>query len=257
MKIPQAFLNAGKLKEQKAAFPDRVVTGYMQSDEKAFDVERNQDLVAKLDFEIWLPFAAETYKINPKIEAYVIKPMPLMPSDLPNRNGVGFPIAELTKYQPPPISRQVYKAWTGVPVHLEHDNEDHEKALGVVLDTALTPIKNFGNGKHWKVMGLVAVDKDKYPEVAQKLLDNKINTGSMGTMADNFTCSVCGHQAHENQFMNCSHITSTKHVNWKLVNHEGQQKIAYLNAHGLSPIEFSIVADPAWTTALSDEILTW
>jgi hypothetical protein len=77
----------------------------------------------------------------------------------------------------------------------------------------------------------------------------------MGCMADNFTCSVCGHAASENQFMNCNHITSTKQVNWKLVAHAGEQKVAYLNAHGLSPIEYSIVRDPAWSTCLSDAII--
>jgi hypothetical protein len=246
MKIPKAFNT------------DRpVVTGVMQSNEQAIDLENSQESVAKLDFKIWLPFAAKTYKISPRIEDYVLKPMPLMPSDIPNRNGIGFPLEELVKYQPPPISRQVYKAWTGVPVHEEHENEDCETALGVVLDTVLTQIKGYGNGKHWKVMGLVAVDKNKYPTIAQDLLTNKINTGSMGAIADSFSCSVCGAKVTDNKFLNCSHVSSSKDVNWKFVEHEGKTKVAYLNAHGLSPIEFSIVRDPAWTTALSDQLLTW
>jgi hypothetical protein len=204
----------------------------------------------------WLPFAAKTYHISPNLEDYVVKHMPICPADLPNRNGIGFPLEELTKYQPPPVARQVYRAWTGCPVHLEHDNEDHTKALGVIFDTSLRMVKTHGNGKHWMVHGLVGVDKNKYPEIAQKLLNNELNTGSMGAMADYFTCSVCGHRCGENQFMNCPHITSTQQVNWKLVDHMGEKKLAYLNAHNLSPIEYSVVADPAWASCLNDDVLT-
>lgn len=249
MKIPKSFTRAGKTQE--------VMVSLVKSDAPAVEVEKNKDFVNSLDFKTWLPFAAKTYHISPHIESYVLRPMPLMPSDLPNRNGIGFQLQELVKYQPPPISRQVFKAWTGTPVHYEHENEDCTTALGVVLDTALSQIKSFGNGRFWKVMGLVAVDKNKYPDIAQRMLDGRLNTGSMGALADDFTCSVCGSKAHEHQHMNCSHITSTKHVNWRVVDDHGHKRLAYLNAHSLSPIEFSLVESPAWTPALSDELLIW
>jgi hypothetical protein len=154
------------------------------------------------------------------------------------------------------MNRQVYKAWAGCPLHIEHQNEDFTTAVGVIFDTSLRQIKGYGNGSHWMVYGLVGVDKTKDPDIAEKVLSGKINTGSMGCMADNFSCSVCGALAHENQFLNCSHITSTKNVNWNLTAHNGAQHIAHLNAHGLSPFEFSLVESPAWCTALSDIVLS-
>jgi hypothetical protein len=215
-----------------------------------------EDPISSVDFS-WLPFAAKTYHISPNIEDYVLKVMPICPSDIPNRNGIAFPIQELIKYQPPPISRQVYKAWSGCPVHVEHDNRDCTKAVGVIFDTMLTPIKGYGNGNHWKVMGLFGIDKIKAPEMAEKVLRGEINTGSMGAEADQFTCGVCGAPATDNQFKNCGHITSIKDVNYRIVSHNGEDKLAYLNAHGLSPIEFSLVQDPAWTICLSDTHFNW
>lgn len=233
------------------------IEGLSVSSEPAFDAEKEPDLVSRIDFETWLPFAAKTYHISSRIEDFIIKPMPVCPSDFPNRNGIGFPIQELVRFLPPPMNRQVFKAWAGCPIHLEHDNEDYTKAYGVMLDTALTPVKGYGQNKHFKVMGLVAVDKNKHPDIAQEVLDGRITTGSMGALADSFTCSVCGRDATDNKFMNCSHIGSTKDVNWNLVNYEGKQHVAFLNAHGLSPIEYSLVRDPAWCQAMSDHILSW
>lgn len=215
-----------------------------------------QSVITHLDAKIWLPFAAKTYHISPRIEDYVLVPTPICPSDLPNRNGIGFPKGELVKFQAPPISRQVFKAWKGCPVHLEHDNEDCTKAYGVVFDTAFTRIKGYGNGQFWKVMGLAAIDKNKHPDIAQDFLERRRNTFSMGTTAESFSCSICNAPATDNIFSNCAHIKTTKEVNWKpFVGADGVTRVAYLNAHDLSPIELSIVADPAWAPALSDHIL--
>ena len=233
------------------------IQGLAVSQEPAFDLAESPEQVAQLDFANWLPFAAKTYHISPRIEDYILKPMPICPSDICNRNGVAFPLQELIKYQPPPMNRQVYKAWTGCPVHLEHDNEDHTKAYGVIFDTVLTPIKGYGDGKHWNVMGLIGIDKVKHPDIAQEVLDGRINTGSMGALADYFTCSVCGAQAHENSYKNCPHISSTKDVNWRVVEHNGEMRLAFLNAHELSPIEYSIVRDPAWAMSLSTTQFSW
>jgi len=252
MKFPSAYTS-------KSRTPAAVVTAndvlpLQVPTEAPTDLAEMPGYLDRIDTS-WLPFAAKTYHISPRLADYVVATIPLCPSDLPNRNGVAFPIAELVKYQPPPMNRQVFKAWAGCPCHLEHDNEDCTKAVGVIFDTSLRQIKNYGDGKHWAVMGLVGIDKLKCPELAQRFLTHQINTGSMGAMADSFTCAVCGAEASENHFTNCPHITSTKDVNWSLVDHMGVKKIAYLNAHELSPIEYSWVADPAWVSCLSEVIL--
>lgn len=255
LKFPEAYFSKPTPILSSKTEP-KVLSGILTSEEPAINEDQLSETIDRIDLS-WLPFAAKTYCISPNIEDYVLKSMPLMPSDIPNRNGVAFPIEELVAFQPPPMNRQVYKSWAYCPVHLEHDNEDHTKALGVILDTSLRPIKNYGNGKHWMVHGLIAIDKNKNPEIAEKVRSGDINTGSMGALADNFTCGVCAKAVSDKTFMNCSHISSTQNVNWEIVDHEGQKKLAYLNAHGLSPIEYSLVKNPAWAMALADGSFSW
>lgn len=213
-----------------------------------------QPMLNSLDFTTWLPFAAKLYKISPNIEDYIIISVPICPSDLPNRNGIGFPLNELTKFQPPPVSRMSYKAWTGTPLHYDHKNEIHEDAYGVVLDTSLHKISGYGNGNLWKVMGLAALDRTKYPKMAQRVLDNEINTYSMGAMVDSFSCSFCGEAMTERS--SCTHLNPGNDIDWRQVrDHANRNHIAFRNAHGINPIELSLVESPAWTTALSDTIL--
>jgi hypothetical protein len=207
----------------------------------------------KMDYETWLPFAAKVYHISPKIEDYIIVNTLVCPSDIPNRNGIAFPAVELARFHPPPMNRQSFKAWAGCPVHLEHDNEVHERAYGVILDSAMTPVTGYGGGKLYKVMGLLAIDKTKYPDIAQQVLTKAINTYSMGALVDAFTCGFCGMQCSSKHV--CSHITSPANVNWREFQHyDGKRHLAFLNAHGIQPIECSIVKDPAWAPALSDEV---
>lgn len=69
----------------------------------------------------WLPLAAEKYKISPKLEDYVCIPVVIMPSDLPNRNGIAFPYKELTAFNPNPYTKRVaYQTWEGSPTFYEH-----------------------------------------------------------------------------------------------------------------------------------------
>lgn len=232
---------------------DTNVVDNVSRGEEVVDAEKDQSLLSALDYPTWLPFAAKVYRISPRIEDYVLVNTIVCPSELPNRNGIAFPTQELAKFMPPPISRMAYKAWTGCPVHLEHQNEVHEDAYGVILDASFHKVQGYGNGKLWKVMGLLAIDKNKYPDVAQKILTKEINTYSMGALVDSFTCGFCGTECTSQHC--CQHISSIKDVNWKMYKDwDGTQHLAFLNAHGINPIECSIVKDPAWAPALSDEV---
>jgi hypothetical protein len=270
MRMPQAFLTASNKGLSKAkpkynhvhasraealddALSTKLIATPVTEATQTLDLEKDKSSVIQLDYETWLPFCAKEYHISPKIEDYILVNTLICPSDIPNRNGIGFPATELARWQPPPVSRMAYKAWKGCPVHLEHDNEDCRKAYGVILDASLHKVTGYGGGKLWKVMGLLAIDKNKYPDIAQKVLTKQINTYSMGAMVDAFTCSYCGTECSDKRV--CSHIRSTKDVNWRAVkDYDGSHHLAFLNAHGLSPIECSIVADPAWAPALSDEV---
>lgn len=225
-----------------------------QRSEQVQDAEKNNSLIQRLDYDIWLPHAAKTYHISPRIESYVIVCTPLCPSDIPNRNGHAFPIGELARFMPPPVAAQTYKAWTGCPMHLEHEADDCTTAYGVVLDTYLEKVRGYGNDKNWKVMALCAIDKEKYPDIAQEILDGTINTYSMGAMVETFTCSYCHSPVTDKH--HCSHVGATDEVNWNVIQDwQGNKHLAYLRAHGIQPAEFSIVRDPAWVVALSDEVM--
>ena len=220
---------------------------------ETFEAEKEMDRMHMLDYSTWLPFAAKLYNISPRIEDYIIVSTIICPSDIPNRNGIAFPAQELATFHPPPMNRMSYKAWTGCPIHLEHDNEVHEKAYGVILDSSLHKVMGYGGGKLWKVMGLNAIDKNKYPDIAMKVLKKQINTYSMGALVDSFSCGYCGSPCTSKHV--CAHITSPNNVNWKQYkDFDGSSHLAFLNAHGIQPIECSIVADPAWAPALSDDV---
>jgi len=219
------------------------------------DSEAARQALQHLDFATWLPFAAKLYKISPNIEDYVLATVPVCPSDIPNRNGIGFPLAELVKFQAPPIARQSYKAWTGCPLHYEHRNEIHEEAYGVIFDTALRRIVGYGGGKLWKVMALVGLDRTKYPDMARRVMERDINTYSMGALVDAFSCSYCGCEVTKKS--SCGHINLNRDIDWNEVRSwDNKRHIAFRNAHGIQPIELSLVESPAWTTALSDAIHT-
>lgn len=208
----------------------------------------------ELDAKTWFPFARQTYNLSSNLEDCILVVTPICPSDLPNRNGIAFPLEELTKFQPPPVARMVYKAWTGCPMHIEHDNTDCTKAIGAILDTTLNRINGYGNNEFWKVMGLLAVDKYKNPEIAQKILTRELNTYSMGAECTTFTCSFCNQEVNDQH--TCHHV-KPGNVNFNVFEDPVTRKptLAFINAHDLSPIEISVVGEPAWVPALSDEFL--
>lgn len=198
-----------------------------------------------LDYETWFPFAAKVYNISPNIDDYIITPVIIMCSDLPNRNGVAFPLSELVRFHQK-LGRQSYKAWKGQPVHREHDNEHPERAYGVILDASLHKLAGYAKDKLWKVVLLLAIDKKKNPEIAQKILSGELRTYSMGALVDTFTCSYCGEEIG-----GCDHLNEDRPLDF----YEKNGKLVFRNVQGIFPIETSIVEDPAYTVALSDVLM--
>lgn len=212
-----------------------------------------------LDFASWLPFAAECYNISKDPKDYLLYPVPILYSDIPNRNGIAMPLAELLAWN---RNRgcQAYATWRGMPMFAEHKSdktgkkgEDEvallQQALGVIADVALRPITGFGGGRFWKVMALAALDRSKGAEYVSKVEKGIINSYSMGAMVNSWSCSYCG--AGEEQ--GCRHIDPKKAV----VFYELNGRLVYKNVHGIDAYELSIVADPAYATAFSDLQLTY
>ena len=148
----------------------------------------------------WLPLAAAKLNISPSIKDYVMVPVILFYANVPNRNGLGFLTKDMADWDTQTkVAR--YKSWRGAPMHIEHDNQDPTKAIGVVLDTHLA--------KHdaeplpfWKNVAYMAVDRGKNPQIAKNILSGKVTTYSMGAYINGgYVCSVCEKAA-------CGHIVA-------------------------------------------------
>lgn len=198
-----------------------------------------------LDFNTWLPFSAPHYKISPDPRDYLLVPVIVMPSDLPNRNSVAFPLRELIAFNTE-HGQQAYKTWKGKPTYLEHQNNDITKAYGVIVDSFLRPLKGWSGNQIWKVMLLLAFDRTKHPDVAEKINSGDYNSYSMGAWVGGYTCSYCGAEEGE-----CNHIakghTPMYHLNGKLV---------FKNCHDIVGFECSSVSTPAFVSAISDTRLS-
>lgn len=201
-----------------------------------------------IGWELWLPFAAKELELSADPKDYLIYPVPIMYSDLPNRNGFAFPLQELVKWNVE-LGCQAYKGWSGMPMYKEHKSEEHKKALGIVLDTSLRRIKNYGMGKFWKVMALAAVDRNKDPERAERMEQGLLNTYSMGAMVDYCTCSYCDAVAGQ-----CEHVSED---NDKIEFYEKNGRLVYKDVHGVKPYELSSVDDPAYGTGAHTVQITY
>lgn len=98
--------------------------------------------------------------------------------------------------------RKSYKTFIGKAVFVDHDNENIEKARGIILDAVFNERGKF-------VELLKAIDKKAYPELARGIEAGYVTSTSMGTRCEYSICSICGHEAHtEEQF--CEHIKNYK-----------------------------------------------
>ena len=213
--------------------------------EEELSVRRELEVTGtSLGWELQLPFAAKKLDISADPKDYMLYVVPIMYSDLPNRNGFGFPLQELIRWNVE-LGCQAYKGWAGMPMYQEHKSEDHKKACGIVIDTSLRRIAGLGRGKFWKLLGLAAIDRSKYSELTKRLDAKELGSFSMGAMVNYCTCSYCGAEAGK-----CSHVPES---NEQTCLYELNGQLVFKNVHVVKPYELSVVADPAFGTAYSDQ----
>ena len=133
---------------------------------------------------------------------------------LKNSNGDIFPEEELLK---------AYKLWIGKPLCVDHKSSQVDSIRGVILDT-------YYDRTFKRVIGLCALDKVSYPELARGISTGYKTSVSMGTAVGKAICTDCGTVARtEHDF--CSHMRS---------------KSCYGEINvDLQPIELSIVVNGA------------
>ena len=160
--------------------------------------------IQTLDFERILPFACKPFNISNNPLDYHFSVVTILTSDLPNRNGIGIPLAELVRWNPA-LGRQAYKGWAGMPLHYEHKSDVHKDAIGIIADVALVPVTGFNGSRIYKVMALAAVDITKRTDVTSRIKSGDLTTWSMGCMVGEYSCAACG--AEEGK---CQHINPKK-----------------------------------------------
>jgi hypothetical protein len=190
-----------------------------------------------------LPFAAEAYQISSNIKDYVVVPVPIMPSELPNRNGVGFPFVELTRFNSD-VGELAYKTWKFMPTHQEHANRDITKAKGMVLDASLRKMDNVLGGLY-KVVLLCAFDRSKDPILANSILTKESTAYSMGALSRDYHCSICHASVSKG---GCEHA-----VHGKPAMRIYDNRLAYLQVSDFKGFELSSVKVPAYSGATNPD----
>lgn len=131
-----------------------------------------------------------------------------------NNNGDIFPEVELKK---------AARSWIGRPLCVDHKSDSVDGIRGIILDT-------YYDEKLKQVVGLCALDKINYPDLARKVQTGVVRYGSMGTGVATSICTECGKAATTAKEY-CDHII--KRQAWGEIN------------IGLNPIEYSLVVQPA------------
>ena len=200
-----------------------------------------QDAVrsAVIDVPSWLPYAAESYQISSGLADYLIIPCTIMYSDLPNRNGVGFPFDQLSSWNPD-TGLISYQTWKGKPTHIEHINRNKELAKGVIFSASMYPMKRF-QGNLYAVSLLLGFDRAKDKGLTDQILSGARPAYSMGAICQDYCCNICNARYSRG---GCEHFKlGSPRVN--IVN----GRLAYLQAQNFIGIECSSVDIPAYFQA--------
>jgi hypothetical protein len=133
-----------------------------------------------------------------------------------NNNGDIFPESELKK---------AYRKWVGRPLCKDHQSSSVDGIRGMIIDA-------YYDDKFKRVIGLCALDKVNYPDLARKVASGYTKDVSMGTAVGRSVCYSCGNVAKvEADYCKCvKNRTTYGEINLDL-----------------SPIELSLVvtgADP-------------
>ncbi len=217
----------------------------------AYEGYKHSGAQAFLDVQRWLPLAAEKYEISKSIKDYVISPVIIFPTDIPNRNSVAFPYETLMKFNVGQ-GRPNYKTWVGKPTYTEHAHHDFTQAKGIVFDTYMRPLEHAA-GNIYKLIALCGFDRTKDPELANAILQGKRKSYSMGAWVSQYECAVCGDKSKPGKLNTaCGHVIRGKPQIFEVAGHHIP---SYLIARQeITGFEVSSVGVPAWSSATNSKI---
>lgn len=145
-----------------------------------------------------------------------------------------------------------YLTFIGKPVFVNHHNEDHRRARGVIIDAALHKDRNpDGSPDTWSEV-LMEVDAVRFPRLAKAILAGEVDRTSMGCDVQLSKCSVCGNEA-TSPLQYCAHIPGKKGKKvYKIDPRTGSKsaQLVFEICSGLSFFENSLLVEaPADPTA--------
>jgi hypothetical protein len=153
-----------------------------------------------------------------------------------NDNFDEFPAEELEKG---------YRTFIGKPVFVNHANEDHKRARGVIIDAVLHKDSNRDGSRDWWVEVLQEVDALRFPKLAAEIMNGNIARTSMGTDVAFSVCSACGNKA-TTPAEYCAHIPGSKGMTLYRTTASGQKigEIIRETCYGLRFFENSLLVEP-------------
>lgn len=193
----------------------------------------------------WLQAAAESYHISGDIRDFLIVPVPIITSDIPNRNLQAWPVSELT-YFDPLHGDMIYETFKGKPTYVDHDNNDPTQAKGCILDVTMEPIKKYDV---LKIIVLTAWDRTKDTHLVRAIQTGDRDSYSMGCYVTSFVCSICNTPYGKDGYRACPHQMNPQAPEVSIQN----GMLNYMNCIGDTFFECSSVSSPADPTAWSGD----
>lgn len=253
----QVYMNSGEQVLSPLDMHREIRSGNLEQTSAGVAVQRLEtnaktamDTGSVLDITTWIKQAASKYHISADIKDYVMVPVVTVPAELPNRNGVGFPLSTLLEFIPDQ-GMLSYKTWKGKPTHYEHRNKDITAAKGVIADTHLRRLEGYGNDRIWKLVKLLCFDRSKDEVLVRRILSKdpaeRINTYSMGAYLTGCECSYCGAPVGY-----CGHVSKDPS---QVTFYEKDGHVVHKIMSGVTGFETSAVESPAWMVAISDDLV--
>ncbi|PPS89456.1 hypothetical protein [Streptomyces sp. MH60] len=153
-----------------------------------------------------------------------------------NDNHDEFPSAEI---------EAAYKTFVGKPVFVNHVNDNHRRARGVIIDAALHQDKNpDGTPDTWAEV-LMEIDAVRFPKLAKAILAGEVDRTSMGCDVERSVCSACGNEARTPAEY-CAHIPTLKGKRIYRRTASGKKigELVRETCYGLSFFENSVLVEP-------------
>jgi hypothetical protein len=147
--------------------------------------------------------------------------------------------------------KTAYRTFVGKPVFVNHRNDNHRRARGVIIDAALHEDTNPDGTPDTWVEVLMEIDGQKFPKLAQAILAGEVDRTSMGTDVEYSVCSFCGNRA-STPLEYCQHIPKLKGKRIRRRTASGTQEDVLVHeiCYGLRFFENSLlVEEPADPTA--------